>query len=58
MLHRAHAALRVPGPPYRPEQMAREKEQDDRQIVARTKPSLIRVTVFETCDARCEYEGR
>ena len=21
-------------------------------------PSLARVTVFETCDARCEYEGR
>jgi 6-pyruvoyltetrahydropterin/6-carboxytetrahydropterin synthase len=21
-------------------------------------PSLTRVTVFETCDARCEYEGR
>ncbi len=21
-------------------------------------PSLERVTVFETCDARCEYEGR
>ncbi len=21
-------------------------------------PSLVRVTVFETCDARCEYEGR
>ena len=20
-------------------------------------PSLVRVTVFETCDARCEYEG-
>lgn len=21
-------------------------------------PSLARITVFETCDARCEYEGR
>ena len=21
-------------------------------------PSVMRVTVFETCDARCEYEGR
>lgn len=21
-------------------------------------PSLVRVTIFETCDARCEYEGR
>ena len=21
-------------------------------------PSIARVTVFETCDARCEYEGR
>jgi len=21
-------------------------------------PSLVRVTVFETCEARCEYEGR
>jgi 6-pyruvoyltetrahydropterin/6-carboxytetrahydropterin synthase len=21
-------------------------------------PSLVRVTLFETCDARCEYEGR
>lgn len=21
-------------------------------------PSLSRITVFETCDARCEYEGR
>lgn len=21
-------------------------------------PELVRVTVFETCDARCEYEGR
>ena len=21
-------------------------------------PSLVRITVFETCDARCEYEGR
>jgi 6-pyruvoyltetrahydropterin/6-carboxytetrahydropterin synthase len=21
-------------------------------------PSLTRITVFETCDARCEYEGR
>jgi hypothetical protein len=20
-------------------------------------PSLVRVTLFETCDARCEYEG-
>lgn len=20
-------------------------------------PSLVRITVFETCDARCEYEG-
>jgi 6-pyruvoyltetrahydropterin/6-carboxytetrahydropterin synthase len=20
-------------------------------------PSLVRVTIFETCDARCEYEG-
>jgi 6-pyruvoyltetrahydropterin/6-carboxytetrahydropterin synthase len=24
----------------------------------KTVPSLVRVTVFETCDARCEYEGR
>ena len=23
-----------------------------------TLPSLVRVTVHETCDARCEYEGR
>ena len=21
-------------------------------------PSLVRVTLFETCDARCEYEGK
>jgi 6-pyruvoyltetrahydropterin/6-carboxytetrahydropterin synthase len=26
-------------------------------LVARL-PSLVRITVFETCDARCEYEGR
>jgi 6-pyruvoyltetrahydropterin/6-carboxytetrahydropterin synthase len=25
--------------------------------LAPTVPSLCRVTVFETCDARCEYEG-
>ena len=23
-----------------------------------TLPQLVRVTVFETCDARCEYEGQ
>jgi 6-pyruvoyltetrahydropterin/6-carboxytetrahydropterin synthase len=23
-----------------------------------TLPSLMRVTLFETCDARCEYEGK
>ena len=23
-----------------------------------TLPSLVRVTVFETCESRCEYEGR
>jgi 6-pyruvoyltetrahydropterin/6-carboxytetrahydropterin synthase len=27
------------------------------QRLIRTLPSLARVTVFETCESRCEYEG-
>ena len=28
------------------------------QGLTRSLPSLTRVTVFETCESRCEYEGR
>jgi len=57
MLHRAHAALRVPGPPYRPEQMAREKEQDDRQIVARNKRARHDYHILDSWEAGLVLTG-
>ncbi len=57
MLHRAHAALRAPGPPYRPEQMAREKEQDDRQIVARNKRARHDYHILESWEAGLVLTG-
>src|SRR3954470_5363304 len=49
--------LRVARPPYRPEQMAREKEQDDRQIVARNKRARHDYHILDTWEAGLVLKG-